>query len=586
MFLATTANTDFWDKENELLFLGSWCSKKPTFSTENKLRGHYVPYHWEHRSDFLQAAKTVNNTYELFLPRLTEALNDAHGQDNSVEYWRIVVGPWLYYFVGVCFDRFLSIEAARQCPGITNTWVPFIEQQESVPTDFASFQHSLDQDNYNLLLYSKIIRFFGQIPYETKVVQDFSITPIKPNPKHTSNVSRKFFQPIYLQYLRRVAYRRNRYFFANLGWSRKDLVRIQLSLGDLPNLHVAQIQDVETHKWKDHRDNLSITLPHRGDNFQELLCRLIPDQIPRSYVEGYRDLENHAECWYPKGVKIIVSATQHFTCDLFKIWSAKKIAEQAVLIGMPHGGHYGNALWSANEIHERKVSHIYATWGWEDSADPKAIPMPSGLLEKRKDVIKSGQNKGILWVGLSRPRYFHWMISAPQAPNMKQYLLDQITFFGKLNPATRKQITLRTFHTDYGLDIKSILQGQYPDLTFCSSQQDMNHDLRKNQLCVISYNGTPLLEAMASDYPVLGFWDPSHWELRDSAKPFFDMMVETGILFYDAAEAAEKLNQISDDPRLWWNDEQVVKARKYFCNQFALTGRRWQMSWNDLLASL
>jgi putative transferase (TIGR04331 family) len=121
MFLATTANTDFWDRENELLFLGFWCSKKPTFATEKKLRGHCVPYHWEHRSDFLQVAKTANNAYELFLPRLTEALNGAHGQDNSVEYWRIVVGLWLYYFIGVCLDRFLSIKAANQFPEITNT---------------------------------------------------------------------------------------------------------------------------------------------------------------------------------------------------------------------------------------------------------------------------------------------------------------------------------------------------------------------------------------------------------------------------------------------------------------------------------
>ena len=37
-------------------------------------------------------------------------LNEYHAKDHSTKYWRILVGPWLGYFIQILFDRWFLIK--------------------------------------------------------------------------------------------------------------------------------------------------------------------------------------------------------------------------------------------------------------------------------------------------------------------------------------------------------------------------------------------------------------------------------------------------------------------------------------------
>jgi len=43
MFLASTALTEFWDEEDELLFLGSWCRPHEKAKQWRDRRGRLMP---------------------------------------------------------------------------------------------------------------------------------------------------------------------------------------------------------------------------------------------------------------------------------------------------------------------------------------------------------------------------------------------------------------------------------------------------------------------------------------------------------------------------------------------------------------
>jgi putative transferase (TIGR04331 family) len=59
------------------------------------------------------------------------------------------------------------------------------------------------------------------------------------------------------------------------------------------------------------------------------------------------------------------------------------------------------------------------------------------------------------------------------------------------------------------------------------------------------------------------FWNPRHWELRDSATPFFDELKRVGILHETPESAASHVATIWEDVDGWWAapETQAVLSR-------------------------
>jgi putative transferase (TIGR04331 family) len=76
---------------------------------------------------------------------------------------------------------------------------------------------------------------------------------------------------------------------------------------------------------------------------------------------------------------------------------------------------------------------------------------------------------------------------------------------------------------------------------------------------------------MSWNYPTLMFWNPEHWETRESPQPYFKLLEEAGIFHPTPESAAKKLYEIWDDVSGWWSSNNVQHARKTFCDKYAAT---------------
>jgi putative transferase (TIGR04331 family) len=103
---------------------------------------------------------------------LSRELNRVNGVNHSQRYWRIIIGPWLYFFIGIFYDRFLSICGAKDSKKATCTWIPPINPYSFVPEDFSIMRNWYLGDAYNHFLYGKIIKESGGIPYEIKIYEN------------------------------------------------------------------------------------------------------------------------------------------------------------------------------------------------------------------------------------------------------------------------------------------------------------------------------------------------------------------------------------------------------------------------------
>src|SRR6266446_2718094 len=164
MFLITTADQRFWQTGRPVVFLGEWCKRYDQRHVWNAMNSETLPYHWDDRSRLYSDYRYLEAVYEKYLQMLAPKLNEIHGTSQSPRFWRIVLGPWLRYFIEIFYDRYLSICAAADHGFISDTLVTEIGRFQP-PLDFPEFNRYFISDSYNHYLYSWLIQATKSFPF-------------------------------------------------------------------------------------------------------------------------------------------------------------------------------------------------------------------------------------------------------------------------------------------------------------------------------------------------------------------------------------------------------------------------------------
>ena len=93
--------------------------------------------------------------------------------------------------------------------------------------------------------------------------------------------------------------------------------------------------------------------------------------------------------------------------------------------------------------------------------------------------------------------------------------------------------------------------------------------IEESRLVVHSYDSTGMLETMSLNIPTMAFWQNGFDNLRESAKPFYQLLVDAGIVHLSPESAAKHVNVIWNSIDEWWFSSKVQKARSRFCARYA-----------------
>ncbi len=567
MFLVTTADQRFWRAEEKILFLGEWCKIFNQEQVWGKLDYEVLPYHWDDRSRLFEDYKYIDELYERVLGDLTDKLNKLHNVKYSARYWRIVVGPWLHYFIEILYDRYLSITSAIESGKVTLTWLPSNCEWE-VADDFNCFGSWLEGHEYNLFLYSRLIKDLGGVNYEKiNVPLKYKKNRVKVKPEE-QNALFKAVECL----SKMVPDSLNKIVFIASYIKPQDLFRLQASLGQLPYFCINEAVKLKPIDVSRSMRN-QIKIQAGKNQFESILPDWVSQQIPKVYVEGYSTIARMARKAYPKKPRVIFTANALFGNEGFKMWAGEKVEKGVKWVGTQHGGSHGMSLWSAGETHEIKVADRYFTWGWKNSDDQRIVPLASARLSWGESKIKNNPSGRILWTGFSGPLYSRCFYSSPVGPQYLDYIDEQKSFLKGVCPAVRKLLLLRLYPLERGWNEIHMWQQLDSSLELYRGAKSSFDQLNESRLSIGTYNGMGILEVLSANYPTIVFWNPDHWELRESAKPLFDVLMDVGIFHDTPQSAATKVNEIYEDVQSWWMLTETQKARKIFCDRFANTSR-------------
>lgn len=580
--LITTASEEFWDTSLPVVFLGEWCRRYSRRDAWAGLGDLVVPNLWAKPSDAYCSYTLVQEIYERMLPPVATALNVVHNTSWSNRYWRIVAGPWLQWFIGILYERFATIECAlSHYPDLISIGVE--ESSWVVPKDTLDFISLVHEDAYNLQLYTSLLRNRG-VPLKFKsceirknegTVRSDGLTA------RTAKLLKRLASSEKLRGPRAKSMWIDHTYFSSVMQASLLLktrgsvkpIGSEMSPTTIPGAGAL-------------RSSLQIEAESKND-FEALLFRAIPDNIPRSFVEDFARVRAIASNSYSPEPAAIFSANSWYGKEPFKQWAAAAAEHGTILLGTQHGGNYGSTDPMQAEEHETAITDRYYSWGWEREGRRAAvIPMPAPKLAGRKLIGPNKKRRGILFVATSGPRY---QFAFPNTSCFHNEYLDwQRRFFLHLAPEARDETVVRLHYEDFGWDIRARLKDRFPHLKFGDWGVPFLKALSQCRLYVCDHLSTTFLEALAADVPSVLFWDPKWNRLRHEAEPYYAELRSAGILFDTPEDAAVAIGSIQDVSQ-WWNRQQVQTARALFCARFARTStdpvRRWVAELKEVLCS-
>ena len=156
-YLITTADEQTWPKDQPVVFLGEWCRLYSRRSVWERMDSVVAPYHWDNRKKLYKDYLYIQQVYEAQLKELSLKLNQIHGVDHPLRYWRILIGPWLGVFLQILFDRWFMLKQVINHGDVNACRVFERDEISAIPNDMAHFTQLYIDDDWNEKIYGQLI---------------------------------------------------------------------------------------------------------------------------------------------------------------------------------------------------------------------------------------------------------------------------------------------------------------------------------------------------------------------------------------------------------------------------------------------
>jgi len=589
MYLATTALTEFWKVDEPILFLGEWCLKYSERQAWESLTYQVLEYPWNNHERLSGAITYCDGVYESLLETLTEYMNNVHGVNYGKRYWRIILGPWLLYYIHTLYDRYIILcMAFEKFPDLTTTMLA--RECYLTPTDFFDFHRRSSDDLCNLQLFAQLLEIMGH----TFPSKPFSVPADTKKRYDTRRRLKIFLKKMYSMFLRSLKSNPSVLLY-DLHFKQIDVWRLCMRTGfkawpmtsegkyhtDVEQLHVNK------ELRRGFNDLPSDTV---SDPFQKTIFQTLSVNFPTCYLEGYKKMHESANRFIQGNVKCLVSSFGWTSNEHFKFFAAATSEKGAVLGSVQHGGASGINKYTAGDVHMMDSSDFYYTWGWTDSNFPQAVPMPEPNVQRLRNcdngVLPFHNDMPALFVGTMFPRYLQYLRYCPLGPQVKNYIFWQVRFLHALPETVRNRFIIRLSPHDYGWANKARLSEEISELRFDDHSLPYLKQVKKCKLVVVDNCQTTFLEAMLLNRPVILFYDPDLWSVSSDALSHLNLLRQAGILYYRPEDAAGKVFEIFENPIAWWNSENVRAAKKQHIEHFAIGSCDWVETWRRELSRL
>jgi putative transferase (TIGR04331 family) len=564
-FLITTADERSWRTERPLVFLGEWCrriDREEAWAHLDSVVARPVYFAGADRERVIACVEALSRE---LLRELAQLLNRVHGVRRSLRFWRILLGHWIDRYTCLLFHRWHAVEQLLTEHRISGTIVFRRPAECLAGSDTIALVWASNDDLWNNVLIGKVLHELadGLIEYRDFDDMDAASHRSAPATGNASDPPAGHLHKVMHRALG-ILQRDTSSFVISSYLPRLQAILLSIRMGDVPALRRSPpVQPVA--------ENTALRAANRLDpgahtGFPAFARRTLLEVLPTCYLEGFEALHQQLDRLnWPKRPRLIFTSNSFDFSEVFKLWAAAKAESGCPYIIGQHGSNYGTAGYCPSERECVETADAFITWGWRGRND-KYRP---GFIFKTCGISQRWDQYGrLLLIETCLP---HLMSAWDPYPEFATYQRDQFSFVEALPEDIRRLLTVRLYHqhTKMSWNEPARWRRKQPDVTLDNGSTALASLVRRSRLVVHSYDSTGILETLALNIPTLCFWNGGTSQLRASAVPFYQLLMEAGILHATAQSAAHKVAQVWSDVRSWWNGAAVQDARRSFCHEYA-----------------
>ena len=573
IFLGTTALSEFWDSSLPIFFLGDWCLRYDQRGQwKQGLSCDVLEYPWNDPEQMFKAKKYCDEAYEVLFRQLVEFLNKTHGVDHGLRYWQVILGEWLWRYVQIFYDRYACLKRALDLRTGLQT-ILLDESSYSCPTDNAEFMEFCNLDIYNLQLYSQILRAMG-LEYPSRPWEDVNnkALPFKRHFKEAVNDSLAVLKSKSSRRMSNRAVAICAIAQSLLGATRLDETDVFRPTRLFFRKRMPMLKpdcDLRRHFFR----------MKGADEFQQICLNTLEYNFPLAFLEGYDKLSKEV-CGRITQVPSVIIAAVDWRFDTRAAFYIAQAAEKgAKIIGLQHGGGYGNFDIDSMFDQELKVVDKFISWGWTQFDNPQIVPLPQPGLSREKMLRSTAKIQTFLFVASTHSRYHNIFQSSPLGPQYKAYIQNQAAFFLALPEQIKNMFLVRLYPAELGWYNRSRLEEAVPGLRYSDGKRKFLEEAKGSRLIVCDNNQTTYLQSLGLNIPSVIFWDENVWGICEAAKPFFQELKDVGVFHGTPHSAARFINDNHNRIEEWWFSAEVQNVVNKFRINYCRTSDNWKNEW-------
>lgn len=568
--LITTADERTWKFDRPVVFLGEWCKSYNRKHIWQQIDAQTLcPLgKGQAEKDRLYAeARALEN--RLF-PILVEVLNQHHQLTYTERTWKILIGPWLRRNVDVISNRINTLEKCMQHYTLSGTTA--IRSEVSLaPADALTALASYGRDDWNVAVFVRIMELSGAANCPVEWLSDTAATE---PPVNIASLSTPLIRKVLKQLaisagkIARLFCRETDAFIIHTYLPLLEQIKLQIALGQFPQFWVIPKPAFTNRVDSQLRQQLLSSFNGRLETrHARLAATLMMETLPSCYLEEFSTLlETVLQLPFPATPRFIFTSNNFEANEVFQLWAALKAQSGSQYFIGQHGNNYGTYRYMSHTI-EEETSDKFLTWGWKGALNqhtPAFIFKMSGLRKPLRQDPKGGL---LLVENILGHRIYVW----DRPHDFESYLQQQITFAKSLNQDIKKQLKVRLHytHTSFNACEPQRWRDMDQSITVEPGIAAFKQLVEQSRLVVYGYDSTGILESLALNLPTLVLMENGFEFLHDDALPYYQQLLEAGIVHVCPKAAADKVNEIWGHVDAWWFSGNVQAARANFCDRYS-----------------
>ena len=575
-YLITTADERTWKFDRPVLFLGEWCRLYDRRHVWQQMDAIVAsPYGLgkaQKDADYAEARALE----EKLFPEFYALLNQHHGLNHEARFWQILLGHWFRRAINVLLNRVRTLQQCLENHSITGTTFYPERSYALAPPDSYAAIWAFNDDRWNQELNASILRLLKSDRLQVETLPEdvcgpesgqFQLGQSTLQYSSTQKIKNWCLNTI-IAACEKLC-RDQDAFIINSYLPKSTLLKLQLACGQWPQLWKSSKFVIHKQTTYPFRSSLSNSFASACSSpIESITRRFLFELIPICYLEELPSLHQVvSQVPWPQNPQYIFTSNSFDTDEVFKLWTAQKVASGIKYFVGQHGNNYGTYRYMVQSIEEVTADKFF-TWGWKEPSHTCEY-VPACILKKSKHKKQiHNPSGGLLLIELPVD---HRINTWDSTKEFEQYFQDQQSLVARLAANARQELTIRLHGTARYLRWNEEARwGDWdPALKLELGHVPIDNLIADSRLIIHSYDSTGILETLSANIPTLAFWQNRLDHLRDSAIPYYQLLVDAKIIHFSPITIADMVNEVWEHVDSWWQQEDVQQARELFCKQYA-----------------